>query len=255
MKLLPIERRKWIEKQLVSNKKVDIEEVSKKLDVSSMTIRRDLSELEKKGKAIRTHGGAISVDMITEETPYSSKIVKNNAEKKLIARKALSLIKNQSTVILDSGTTTFELAKLLKDRDDLIIVTNDIKIANELLESPNKVIVTGGELQQEVGALYGVATQNMFKNIQADIFFLGAHAIDLKGGVMAPTFEKSLIKQLMLEASEETWVLADSSKFNRKALAKVCRFNEIDGVITDSSDKPTNIKEYATKTQILTGGE
>jgi DeoR/GlpR family transcriptional regulator of sugar metabolism len=251
---MPIERRKWIEEQLILNKKLDIEEVSNKLNVSSMTIRRDLTELEKKGKAIRTHGGAISVDSITEETPYSSKVTKNNAEKKLIAKNALTLIRDNSTIILDSGTTTFELAKLLKDRDDLIIVTNDIKIANELLESPNKVIVTGGELQKEVGALYGTATQNMLDVIHADIFFLGAHAIDLKGGVMAPTFEKSLIKQLMLKASEKTWVLADSSKFNRKAFSKACGLNEVEGIITDSSLKPTNITEYNSKTQILFGG-
>src|SRR5690625_3184112 len=152
---MPIERRKWIEEQLILNKKMDIEEVSNKLNVSSMTIRRDLTELEKKGKAIRTHGDAIYVDSITDETPYSSIVTNNNAEKKLIAKNALTLNRDNSTIILDSGTTTFELAKLLKDRDDLIIVTNDIKIANELLESPNKVIVTGGELQKEVGALYG----------------------------------------------------------------------------------------------------
>ncbi len=219
-----------------------------------MTIRRDLTELEKKGKAIRTHGGAISVDSITEETPYSSKVTKNNAEKKMIAKNALTLIQDNSTIILDSGTTTFELAKLLKDRDDLIIVTNDIKIANELLESPNKVIVTGGELQQGVGALYGTSTQNMLSVIHADIFFLGAHAMNLKGGVMAPTFEKALIKQLMIKAAEKTWVLADSSKFNRKAFSTVCDLDEVEGVITDSSTKPSNIIEYTVKTQILFGG-
>jgi DeoR/GlpR family transcriptional regulator of sugar metabolism len=251
---MPIERRKWIEEQLILNKKLDIEEVSNKLNVSSMTIRRDLTELEKKGKAIRTHGGAISVDSITEETPYSSKVTKNNAEKKMIAKNALTLIQDNSTIILDSGTTTFELAKLLKDRDDLIIVTNDIKIANELLESPNKVIVTGGELQQGVGALYGTSTQNMLSVIHADIFFLGAHAMNLKGGVMAPTFEKALIKQLMIKAAEKTWVLADSSKFNRKAFSTVCDLDEVEGVITDSSTKPSNIIEYTVKTQILFGG-
>ncbi|MBT2217978.1 DeoR/GlpR family DNA-binding transcription regulator [Virgibacillus dakarensis] len=252
--MLPIERRKWIEQELIVNKKIDIEEVSKKLNVSAMTIRRDLKELESNGKAIRTHGGAISVDSITEEVPYSSKKVKNNAEKRAVANKALSLIGENSTIILDSGTTTFELAKLLRDRSDLTVVTNDIKIANELLESPNKVIVTGGELQQGVGALYGSGTQKMLSIIHADLFFLGAHAIDLERGVTAPTFEKSLIKQLMLNAAEKTWILADYSKFNRKAFSNVCDLSEVEGIITNANVDSSIVEEYDNRTQILLGG-
>ncbi|MFD2043557.1 DeoR/GlpR family DNA-binding transcription regulator [Ornithinibacillus salinisoli] len=253
--MLPLERKKWLEKQVTRNKKVDIEEISKMLNVSSMTIRRDLTELERKGKVIRTHGGAVSVDSLTEEVPYSSKISKNNAEKKAVARKALSLVKENSTIILDSGTTTLELAKLLKDRSDLTVVTNDITIANELLDSSNKVIVTGGELQQGIGALYGAATQNMLSVIHADIFFLGAHAIDLERGVTAPTFDKSLIKQLMVNASEKTWVLADHSKFNVKAFSSVCDLTEIKGIVTDSNIEPGVVKEYSSKIQMLFGGK
>ncbi|MBB6454596.1 DeoR/GlpR family transcriptional regulator of sugar metabolism [Salirhabdus euzebyi] len=251
--MLPFERRKWLEQQIKIHKKIDIEEVSSQLDVSSMTIRRDLTELEKNGIVIRTHGGAISVDSVSEEIPYSSKMTKNIAEKKAISLQALQLIKENSTIILDSGTTTLELAKLLKNRNDLTIVTNDVKIANELLESSNHVIVTGGELQQGVGALYGTATQNMLSIIHADIFFLGAHAIDLDHGVTAPTFEKSLIKQLMVKASEKTWLLADFSKFNKKAFSKVCSLTEIEGLVTDSNIKPSIVDEYGTKIKIIYG--
>jgi DeoR/GlpR family transcriptional regulator of sugar metabolism len=251
--VLPLERRKWLEQELILNKKVDIEDISKKLNVSGMTIRRDLKELENSGKAIRTHGGAISIDSITEEIPYSSKKGKNNPEKKAVAMKALSLIQENSTIILDSGTTTYELAKLLNNRSDLTIVTNDIKIANELLESPNQVIVTGGELQQGVGALYGSATQDMLNVIHADLFFLGAHAIDLERGVTAPTFEKSLIKQLMLKAAERTWLLADTSKFNKKAFSSVCSLTEVEGIITNSVSDTSIVQDFSNKTQILFG--
>lgn len=251
--MLPFERRKWLEQQIKLHKKIDIEEVSVKLSVSSMTIRRDLTQLEENGKVIRTHGGAISVDSFSEEIPYSSKITKNIAEKKGISLRALQLIKENSTIILDSGTTTLELAKLLKDRSDLTIVTNDVKIANELLESSNHVIVTGGELQQGVGTLYGTATQNMLSIIHADIFFLGAHAIDLEHGITAPTFEKSLIKQLMIKASEKTWLLADFSKFNKKAFSRVCSLTEIEGIVTDSGIQPSIGNEYGSKTNILYG--
>lgn len=247
----PTDRRKWIEKQLSVHKKVDIEEMSKQLNVSTMTIRRDLNEMERDRKVIRTHGGAISVDSITEEVPYSLKKTKNVAEKKAIARKALSLVEKDMTILLDSGTTTFELAKLLKRKSSLTIVTNDIKIANELLDSSNEVIVTGGELQKGVGALYGTATQNMLEVIRADIFFLGAHAIDLHSGVMTPSFEKSLIKQLMIRAAEKTWVLADSSKFDRKAFSIVCDLEGLDGIITDQELASSLVKKYSTKLKLL----
>lgn len=247
----PADRRKWIEQQLSVHKKIDIDDMSKQLNVSTMTIRRDLNEMEKDGTVIRTHGGAISVDSITEEVPYSLKKTKNVVQKKAIARCALSLIDEDMTILLDSGTTTFELAKLLKHRSSLTIVTNDIKIANELLDSSNEVIVTGGQLQKGVGALYGTATQNMLEVIRADLFFLGAHAVDLHSGVMTPSFEKSLIKQLMLHAAEKSWVLADSSKFDQKAFSIVCDFEEVEGVITDQELASSLVNKYRMKTKIL----
>src|SRR5699024_8606720 len=101
----PADRRKWIEQQLSVHKKIDIDDMSKQLNVSTMTIRRDLNEMEKDGTVIRTHGGAISVDSITEEVPYSLKKTKNVVQKKAIARCALSLIDEDMTILLDSGTT------------------------------------------------------------------------------------------------------------------------------------------------------
>src|SRR5699024_11179795 len=117
------------------------------------------------------------------------------------------------TIILDSGTTTLEVAKLLNLRDDLTIVTNDIQIANMLLHSSNRVIVSGGKMQNFVGNLYGTVSQNLFKEINADIFLMGAHALDLVKGITAPSLDISATKQIMKKSSNETWVLADFSKF------------------------------------------
>ncbi|WP_370458066.1 DeoR/GlpR family DNA-binding transcription regulator [Thalassobacillus sp. CUG 92003] len=244
-----------MERQVLLNKKVDIEEISHQLNVSQMTIRRDLKELESEGKVIRTHGGAISPKSLTEEMSYSSKKSQHNAQKKALAKQAVTLIEEGSTIILDSGTTTLELAKLLKLRSDLTVVTNDIKIANELLDSPLKVIVTGGELQKGVGALYGSATQQMLNVIHADIFFLGAHAIDKDNGVTAPTFEKSLIKQMMIKAAERTWLLADHSKFDNKAFANVCALSQLEGLITDDQIEGEILRDYESKISIWVGGD
>lgn len=242
--MMRMERRNWLEKEIKNKKRIDVENISKKLKVSSMTIRRDLVDLENDGKLIRTHGGAVSLDSLTGEIPYSSKKIKNNNEKKDIALKALSLIDKNSTIILDSGTTTLEIAKLIKSREDLTIVTNDIKIGNELIDSSPRVILTGGELQPGIGALYGSITQNMLTSINADIFFLGAHALDISNGVSAPTFEKAMIKQLMKSAAERTWLLADYSKFNTRAFVNVCDLSEIEGVITDQKLDTQTKEEY-----------
>jgi DeoR/GlpR family transcriptional regulator of sugar metabolism len=251
--MLPLERRRWIENQVSTNGKVDIEDLSGTLQVSSMTIRRDLVELEKEGKAIRTHGGAISPTFLIQEQPYSSKESRNTLQKRQIAQKAITIIPESATIILDSGTTTLAVARLLKDRDDLTVITNDIKIAAELLESKMKVIVTGGELQKSVGALYGTLTQEVLKNIHVDIFFLGAHAVNLEAGVTAPTFEKSLIKKLMMEAAESTWLLADSYKFDKKAFSSVCKISMLEGIITDSELDILNRRKYEEQVTVLVG--
>ncbi|MCG6184584.1 DeoR/GlpR family DNA-binding transcription regulator [Anoxybacillus sp. LAT_38] len=251
--MLPKERRKWIENQLADQGKIDIEQLSQQLNVSTMTIRRDLNILEKEGKIFRTHGGAIHPKSLIQETPYSTKKDKNVEQKKVIALKAIEIIPKNSNIILDSGTTTFELAKLIKDRADLTVITNDIKIAAELVESKLKVIVTGGELQNEVGTLYGWPTQDLLRRIHADIFFLGAHAVDVSSGITAPTFEKSLIKKLMMQAAESTWLLCDSSKFNQKSFSFVCHLSELEGIITDQRLLETDRCQYSEHVKLIVG--
>ncbi|HZG82314.1 MAG TPA: DeoR/GlpR transcriptional regulator, partial [Brevibacillus sp.] len=162
-------------------------------------------------------------------------------------RKAVTMIQDHSTILLDSGTTTLEIARLLKDKKNLTVVTNDIKIAAELMDSEVKVIVAGGELQNTVGALFGPLTEQILKNIHVDLFFLGAHAVHVEAGITVTTFEKASIKKLMIEAAGTTWMVADSSKFDQKSFTKVCDLSELDGLITDdglSSEDLEKIKEH-----------
>lgn len=230
----PKERRKRILEQLYANGKIDIDELVEELNVSAMTIRRDLNYLEEKNKIIRTHGGAILNKTLLYESSFTEKESKNRLEKQEIAKKAVELINEGSTIMLDSGTTTFEIAKLLKGWENITVITNDIKIATELMNSLVKVIITGGELQNNIGALFGPLTEYVIRNLHVDIFFLGAHAVHFEKGVMAPSFEKATVKQLMIKAADSTWLVADSSKFGEKSLTTVCELMEIDGVITDS---------------------
>ncbi|WP_018922778.1 DeoR/GlpR family DNA-binding transcription regulator [Salsuginibacillus kocurii] len=228
------DRREHITELLKEKQRVEVEELTQRLGVSTMTIRRDLSQLEQEGKLIRTHGGAAAPQTLKGETPYSYKEGYFQPEKKAIAEKAAKLVKENATIVLDSGTTTLELARELKERGDLTIITNDIPIAAELINSPAQVVVAGGELQRHVGAMFGPHTEQLLQTLFVDQFFLGAHAVDIEAGVTAPTMEKARIKQLMMAAAEETWLLTDSSKFKKKAFARVCGLDELEGILTDS---------------------
>lgn len=247
----PAERRALVIQKIQVEGKVEIDQLSAELDVSPMTIRRDLDQLEEEGKVIRVHGGAVGTKPLITETPFLTKESRNTEQKRFIAQKALSFIKEGQTILLDSGTTTLELARLLKAHKNLTIITNDIKIAAELVDSKLKVIVTGGELQNDVGALFGPQTHHFLKNIHVDIFFLGAHAIHHETGITSPTFEKSLVKQLMMGAAERTLLLADSSKIGERAFSKVCDLKDITGFITDDNISNEARERLADSIEIL----
>lgn len=247
----PLERKDTIMQILNETGKVEIDDLSAQLNVSSMTIRRDLAALEKEGRLIRVHGGAVLPKPLVQETSFSQKESIKLEQKKEIANKAASFIKAGQTIILDSGTTTLEIAKLLKQRNNITVITNDINIAAFLLDSELRVIVTGGELQNDVGTLYGPQTHAFLKNVYVDIFFLGAPAVDINAGITSPSLEKSLMKQLMIQAAEATWLVADTTKLDTKAFSKVCNLEDLTGFITDETITSEQNKQYSNYIKII----
>ncbi|GGC84433.1 DeoR family regulatory proteins [Thalassobacillus devorans] len=231
--MLQAERRNNIIQELHIDGTVHIEQLASKFKVSAMTIRRDLAALEKEGQLVRSHGGAVLPESMAQEVPYQTKLSSFKEEKEQIAKKAVELVPENSRILLDSGTTNLEIAKLLKSRRDLVIVTNDAKISMELLHSESTVISTGGELQKDIGAFIGTHVQEMLRNIKVDVVFLGANAVDLTDGISTPSMEKAYIKKLMVRSARAKWVIADHSKFNKQAFAHVCTFDEVNGIITD----------------------
>ncbi len=250
--MLPLERKLEILKRTDKEGKVQIEQLVEELNVSGMTIRRDLAQLEKEGKVIRTHGGAVAVNPLIPETPYQNKSMTRVNQKHLIAKYAASLIPEGAQILLDSGTTTLEIAKVIKNRDDLTIVTNDLKIAAELIESPSEIICTGGTLQRGIGSFVGPHAQDLLNQIRVDLLFMGTHAINLEKGLTAPTMEKALIKRLMADAATTTWVVADSQKFNKSSFSQVCSLEKIEGIITDAELTPEDTVRYGEITSIYT---
>ena len=145
------------------------------------------------------------------------------------------MVEDGETIILDSGSTTFEMVKPLQSKSDLTIVTNDLIIAKELSSFPSlNVIMVGGVIRNGIFSSWGTYAEEMLQNINADKTFLAADAVDLKRGILNATPTEVPVKRLMIEAGRKVILLADHSKFFKTALAKVCGLEEISRIVTDS---------------------
>ena len=233
-------------KALQTRGSVEIHQLCRVLGVTEMTIRRDLDELALKGDVVRTHGGALlSEDNVLTEPPFDIRKTRHLEEKEAIARTALGMIADGQKIILDSGTTTFSLAKMLDNSKRLIVVTNAINIATELnLRSNISVIPVGGEMRKNTLSCVGHIAENTIKNLKVDITFLGISGISKTGNLTSTSIVENGVKQAMIESGKQTVVLADSSKIGREELAVVANLKDMDLLITDSRAPEKLIKKY-----------
>lgn len=229
------ERKKQIIELVVKNEKVTVPYLSKFFNVSSATIRNDLRELENGGLLKRTHGGAMSTSKSSFEVEPKDKEIKNIDEKKAIAEEALKLIENGDTIMLDTGTTTFQLANLLSKRENLTIVTNDILIANKLEEfDSNNVILIGGMLRKKYHCVVGNLGVNMISNLVIDKAFMAANGLSTLRGASTPDINQSEIKKSMISISDKVIFLCDSTKIGKNSFINFAQIDQIDTIITDS---------------------
>ena len=229
------DRRKEIINILKDREYVTVEEFSKVLGVSTVTIRTDLSALESEGSLIRTHGGAMKSEKKSKKRFISNTMSENELEKKEIALKASSLIKDGSTIIIDSGSTTIHLAENLKDKK-ITVVTNNI-LAQDILKNEESVnlIVLGGTLRRASMGTIGPIANNAVKSMNVDIFFLGAAAYNQEIISSYDVIEVEL-KKNMIHSADKVVLLADSSKYGKKAFSTISSWDLIDTFITDKID-------------------
>ena len=214
---------------------VQIREFAEVVQVSEATVRRDLDELARMGLVSRVHGGAVRVTSTTFERANSEKMGLNLNEKLQIAAYAASLVENGDSVFLDSGTTTYFIARELIHHKNLTILTNNLDIAQSLHFDPTvSVIVTGGVLREQYSVLIGNIAEQVISSFRVDKAFMGCDAIDAAGGIYNSNFMEVGVKQCIARCGKTTIVVTDSSKFYVKALAKVCDLEQIDMIITDS---------------------
>lgn len=238
------QRRSAILQQLLRTGYVEARQLAADFDVDSSTIRRDLDELARRGHLDRTHGGA-RVRSGAVDIPYASKEREQLPAKAAIAAHAASLICDGDSVLLDSGSTTHELARALSDRRDLTIVTNDLRIARLVADYRGiHLLVAGGELLPTTFTLAGELAARYIEDLRLDWAFLGADAIDLKSGVTNTNTIEIRFKRNFIQAGRTVAVLADSTKFDRTALVRVADLAEIDMVITDSALSEEQASRY-----------
>lgn len=233
--MFQIERQTKIYKYLLENKKATVNDLAEYFDVTPMTIRRDLVKMEEDGLVARTFGGVMLKSSLVTELPYNEKESSYMEQKKKIAKAAANLVKDGTSLILDSGTTCMEIAKLICDRKDIKVVTNDIMIASYLMQYENiDLYCTGGRVQSNVGSCIDDNSRNFFENINVEVCFVGSSAVHHKYGVSTPTSQKSVVKRAMLNASDYKVLVSDSSKYMKKGFVKICDIEEFDMVIVDS---------------------
>ena len=232
------ERREQIIQRLRQQGSVQVNDLSVAFGVSTVTIRNDLAFLEKQGIAGRAYGGALICDGNASATEPSveDKSSLNTDVKRNIALAAVQLIKSGYRVILDSGTTTYEIARMLRQHTDVIAMTNGMNVANALLEAEGvELLMTGGHLRRQSQSFYGDQAEHSLQNYHFDMLFLGVDAIDLERGVSTHNEDEARLNRRMCEVAERIIIVTDSSKFNRSSLHKIIDTQRIDTIIVDEN--------------------
>jgi DeoR/GlpR family transcriptional regulator of sugar metabolism len=227
-------RREGILEMLHEDGNVKVVNLSKIFKVSEVTIRQDLEKLEAEGIVLREHGGAYLKSVSSQVRSFTLSHLENMEQKQLIGKKAAEFVHNGDTIILDSGTTTTELARQLLERKDLTVITNALNIALMLGSEPSiSVIMTGGEFKAPTLSLTGEKAAAFFGNLHVDKLFLATAGISLKAGLTYPSISDLVVKKAMIDAAEEVYLLADSSKIGKSSLASLGALSLVDFLITD----------------------
>ena len=233
--MLPQQRREKILDLIREDGHAKVLQLSKIFKVTEVTIRQDLEKLEKDGFIEREHGGAYLKNIGLNVKNIVLQNQEHLAEKAAIARKALEHINDGDTIILDSGSTTTEIAKLITGFKNLTVITNSLNIALTLgVDTEINLVVTGGEFKAPTLSLTGQKAADFFEGLHVDKLFLATAGITLKAGLTYPSISDIVVKRAMIESANEVYLVADSSKIGKSSFASLGALSLIDFLITDS---------------------
>ena len=231
---------------LKEKNRVTIAELVEEFGVSEVSIRNDLAVLEERKLLVRVKGGAVHIHQSSEydDIPVASKQVIHAREKQLLGAAAAAMVQDRDSIIIDSGTTTMEVAKHLNPEQKLTIITNALDIAITLANKGKfDIIVLGGHVRNVSYSTVGILSEVALKNFYCDKLFLGVDSVNIRDGISTPNIEEASLNQAMLESAKEVIAVFDSSKVDRRGFAHIAMLDRINTVVTDNHI-PDSLKEY-----------
>ncbi len=212
---------------------VEVEDLARRYEVTPQTIRKDLNDLCERKILHRTHGGA-TISSGVENLSYEARRFVASEEKRAIGRAAAALIPNGSSLFINIGTTTEEVANALLGHEELLVITNNLNVAAVLHREPKmEVIVAGGAVRRSDGGVIGSMAVDLIRQFKVDFAVIGASAIDEDGSLLDFDYREVRISQAIIENARNVILVADSSKVARTAPVRIAHLNQIDTFVTD----------------------
>lgn len=239
-RMYPEERQAQILEIVRVQRKVGVDELAERFDVTGATIRADLRELHNKRLLRRTHGGALIDEQSPPETPfhndpvYRERMAKHRDEKIAIGSATAALLRDGDNVIIDDGSTNLHVVRSLRHDLRATILSNGVDICYELVQFPNVVVYsTGGKLNKDDFSYYGSVASSVVDGFTASMAILGVSGVSIDQGLSTPSEEKAQLKKIMIERSERVVIVADSTKIRRSSFIQICELDVVDTLVTD----------------------
>lgn len=242
--MIPLQRQQSILQEIKNKHVISILELASNLNVSHMTIRRDIQKLEEAGLVVQVSGGVRASNKILNEPTHYDKEQLFSVEKSRIGKVAADLIAKDSCIYLDAGTTSLAICEYIKDRDDLIIVTNDFEVTNYLIKhSKLQIIHAGGFVRNKNLSTVGHLAANTIAFLKIDLAFLSASSFDTESAT-TPDMDKVVVKQAVIKASNKKVLISDSSKYKKIASYVTFFIKDLDAIVTDNNIDKSAVEQF-----------
>ncbi|MCK5155378.1 MAG: DeoR/GlpR transcriptional regulator [Spirochaetales bacterium] len=227
-------RKKHILEEIERNGRVSLQELVKRFQLSEMTVRRDLTELERQGFLIRKYGGAVKTEAVDTLFSFNRRVERNSDQKEAVCRTASQFIYDGDIIFIDCGTTLFRLARFIKNKR-IRVITNSLPVVSELLNDPQiRLSFVGGDIDSDRQASYGRIAEKIISEFKADKAFIGMDGVSLSNGLSSFDEKEGMITKTMAEHAGKVYLLCDSSKIEKDSYFRFAPISLIDILITDS---------------------
>lgn len=253
--MLPQERYNKILMLMSTSNVIKIENLITEFNISVETARRDLNHLEKQGLIRKIYGGAVLINPFVVEPLSSERLTANLSNKELIGKKCSEFISDGDSILLEVGTTTLQVAKAIKEKHNLTIITNSVYVINELMDTDFTIYVLGGKIRHEEKSISGAESLFELDHFHISKAIIGAGAVTAENGISDYNIEEAMIRKKLITRSKQVILVADSTKFGHDALINVCPISSVDMIITDKDlDNDSLIKFSEMGTNLIFAG-